>query len=113
MQIQINPGQGVAVSEALDSHISERLERLGRRFGDRLTRIEVHLVDVNGPKGGVNKQVKMEARPRGLEPLLAEAMAESAYDAVSGAAARLEKVIASRFGKQENRRGRVPEEPED
>lgn len=104
MQIQLNPAQGVELSAALDTHISERLERINRRFGDRLTRIEVHLADVNGPKGGVNKQARLEARPRGLDPVVADALAESAYDAVNGAAERLESVLESRFGKLDNRR---------
>lgn len=108
MQIQINPGAGVPVSEAFEQHIMDRLGRLDRRFGERLTRIEVHMVDVNGPKGGENKQVRVEARPKGMDPVIASATAESAYDAVSGAVDKLEKVLASRFGKKDSRRPAAP-----
>ncbi|MCP1676118.1 ribosomal subunit interface protein [Natronocella acetinitrilica] len=101
MQIQINPGPGMQQSDALDEHVSARLERIDRRFGERLTRIEVHMTDVNGPKGGENKRVKLEARPRGLDPVLAEATEESAYDAVNSAVDKLESVLASLFGKQD------------
>ncbi len=100
MQIQINPGPGVHVSEALEQRIRESLQTVERRFGDHLTRIEVHFQDVNGPKGGeVNKHCRLEARPRGLDPVLAENSADDAYDAVRGASRKLERVLDHRLGK--------------
>jgi ribosome-associated translation inhibitor RaiA len=103
MQIQLNSAQGVAMSPALEQHINQQLQSVQTRFGEKLTRIEVYLTDVNGPKGGVNKQCKLEARPRGGDPLMAESLHENAYDAVSGAAKRLETVLGSHFGKLERR----------
>lgn len=99
MQIQINPGPGVHISEALERQIYESLETIDRRFGDQLTRIEVHFQDINGPKGGENKHCSIEARPRGLDPVIAENTAEDAYDSVRGAARKLENVLGKRFGK--------------
>lgn len=104
MELQINPGNGIRVSEALEQHLRRELERLDRRYGDRLTRIEAFFADVNGPtKGGVDKQCKLEARPRGLDPLEAEYVSDDMYDAVARAAERLEKVLDKRFGQLENR----------
>ncbi|MCC5858484.1 MAG: HPF/RaiA family ribosome-associated protein [Ectothiorhodospiraceae bacterium] len=103
MQIQLNSAQGVAMSPALEEHINKHLQSVDRRFGQRLTRIEVYLTDVNGPKGGVNKQCKLEARPRGGDPLMAESLHENAYDAVSGAVKRLESVLGNHFGKLDRR----------
>ena len=103
MQIQLNSAQGVSMSPALEAHIHKHLQGVERRFGERLTRIEVYLTDVNGPKGGVNKQCKLEARPRGGDPLMAEFLHENAYDSVTGATKRLEAVLGSYFGKQDRR----------
>lgn len=103
MQIQINPGSGVHISEALERSIHEALGAIDRRFGDHLTRIEVHFQDVNGPKGGVNKHCRIEARPRGLDPVVANNTAEDAYDSVRGATRKLESVLDSRFGKLESK----------
>lgn len=101
MHIQLNPARGVSISPALEEYINTQLGSVVRRFGERLTRIEVYLTDVNGPKGGLDKQCKLEARPRGGDPLLArrELVHEDAYDAVSGAAKRLESVLSNHFGK--------------
>jgi len=103
MHIQLNPAQGVTLSPALEEHINKQLESVDRRFGERLTRIEVYLTDVNGPKGGLNKQCKLEARPRGGDPLLAELLHEDVYDAVTGAVKRLESVLSNHFGKRDRR----------
>lgn len=99
MHIQFNAGEGVAVSEALEQHAHDRLNKVARRFGDRLTRVEVYLKDVNGPKGGTDKESVMEARPRGLQPSVAGATASDAYEAVKLAAERLEKVLDHRLGR--------------
>ncbi len=111
MQIQLNAAQGVAMSPALEEHIHNKLESVEKRFGEKLTRIEVYLTDVNGPKGGVNKKCKLEARPRGGDPVMAESLHENAYDAVNGAAKRLETVLGSRFGKLERRTGAGRQSP--
>lgn len=103
MHVQVNSAQGVSISPALREHIDKQLQSVDTRFGERLTRIEVYLTDVNGPKGGVNKQCKLEARPRGGAPLMAELMHEDAYDAVTGAAKRLESVLSNHFGKLDRR----------
>ena len=103
MQIQLNLAQGVSTSPALEEHINRQLQSVDRRFGERLTRIEVYLTDVNGPKGGLNKQCKLEARPRGGDPLMAELLHEDTYDAVSGAVKRLESVLGNHFGKLDRR----------
>lgn len=103
MQIQMNAAQGVSMSPALEEHIKKQLQSVERRFGERLTRIEVYLTDVNGPKGGLNKQCKLEARPRGGDPLMAELLHEDAYDAVTGAVKRLGSVLGNYFGKLDRR----------
>lgn len=103
MQIQINPGSGIHISEAFERNIYETLGAIDRRFGDQLTRIEVHFQDINGPKGGENKHCRIEARPRGLDPVVAENTAEDPYDSVRGAARKLESVLDTRFGKLASR----------
>jgi ribosome-associated translation inhibitor RaiA len=103
MHLQLNPAQGVALSDALEGHIRQQLGGVERRFGDRLTRVEVYLSDVNGPKGGMNKLCKLEARPRGGDPLFAEALEETAYEAMTVASTRLESVLSSHFGKLDRR----------
>ncbi len=93
MEIGINAAEGVERSEALDAHVGAKLERVRRRFGERLTRVRIFLKDVNAHKGGIDKSCTMEARPSGHDPLAVEARDADAYQVVKDAADRLEKAL--------------------
>lgn len=99
MHLQFNPAEGMAVSEALEQHARECLDKVQRRFGERVTRVEIHLKDVNGPKGGMDKECLMEARPAGLQPVVASAVADDTYQVIKQSADKLEKVLESRIRK--------------
>lgn len=103
MQVQINPGPGVSLSEALEKHIHDKLAMVDKRFGDRVTRVEVFLKDIRGPKGGVDKHCAMEARPEGLEPVGADGAAEDMYAAIKETAEKLTRVLEHRFGRLQDR----------
>ncbi len=100
MHIEINAADGVERSEALDQHIHERLERVERHHGNRLTQIIVHLKDTNARKGGVDKLCSMEARPAGLDPVTVHAQDADTYLAVRDAADKLDRAIEHRLGRQ-------------
>lgn len=98
MQVIINPADDVKLSDKLSKHIHSSLEKVDRRFGDWLTRTEAFIKDVNGPKGGVDKHCRLEARPRGTEPVVVDHQDEDLYTCVSRAAEKLEKALERRRG---------------
>ena len=70
------------------------------RHLEDLTRVEVHLSDENGGKSGPkDKRCKMEARPKGHQPILVSHDADSLTQAVEGAAQKLEHALEHLFGK--------------
>lgn len=103
MQVIINPADHIELSDAFSSHIHRSLEKVDRRFGDWLTRTEVFIKDINGPKGGVDKHCTLEARPRGSEPVVIDHQDEDVYTCVTRAAGKLEKALARRRGQLEAR----------
>ncbi|AUB77909.1 MULTISPECIES: HPF/RaiA family ribosome-associated protein [Spiribacter] len=102
MELIINPGDGVHLSDALRDHVQHKLEPVERKHGERLTRIEVHFKDDNAGKGGADDvHCLLEAHPRGRDPLVAEAVAEDAYTAAHQAAGKLDRSLAHHFGKDD------------
>ena len=98
MQVQINSPQ-TQLPDALREYIeSTTVERLGHHI-EMLTRIEVHLSDQNANKGGVDKRCLLEARPRGMDPVVAEHDGLEFKDAFKGSLDKLERVLERRFGK--------------
>lgn len=99
MKIEIST-QAIKSSEAINEHVEKQIEHAIGRFGDRITRVEVHLGDQNAHKTGPqDKRVMMEARPAGFDPIAVEAHGEDLYAVVSDAAGKLGRAVTRRFEK--------------
>lgn len=99
MHIEISY-RDLSKSDALNEHISGSVEQHLSRYDTRITRVEVHVGDINGHKPGENdKRCMMEARPKGLPPVVSEAYAGDIYNAVRDAATKLERVLERRFAR--------------
>lgn len=93
-----------------DTAMAERVEQMARarlgRIEQRLTRVEVHVGDVDGPRDGVEgKRCAVEVRPAGMSPISATDRAASVEAAVNGA---VDKVLAAydrQVGKRTSRKG--------
>ena len=105
MDIQFNTDNQISgtdnVAERVEAHLRERLGR----FEDRLTRLEIHFGDINGPKGGVDIRCTIEARPRGGDPLAVTAEAPDVDTAAREASAKMRSRLESHFGKADRHGG--------
>ena len=111
MQIQINTGESVEGREALFKHTEAVVKDALGRFSDHVTRVEVHLSDVNGQKAGDrDKRVMMEARIAGRQPLAVTDEAGSLHQAIDGATQKLKRSLDAALGKLADKR-RIPAPP--
>jgi hypothetical protein len=101
MKIQVNTDRNVEGSDALVLLVEAEVQSALERFEDRLTRVEVHLGDENGEKGGRggDKRCLLEARPAGMQPVVVTDFADTVEDAVVGAARKMESLLSSTFGR--------------
>lgn len=106
MQIQVNTDDSVEGRDALAIQVEAAVEAALERFSSQLTRVEVHLSDVNAGRGGSeDKRCMMEARPAGQQPVAVNHHAATLEEAYEGAAGKLQKLLQSRFGRQQNTKG--------
>ncbi len=104
MKIQINTDNTVEGHEELSRETEQVVERGLARFGGRVTRVEVHLSDVNGAKHGVDdKRCLLEARLTGLQPQVVSHQAESLHSATTGATRKLVRALDSTIGRLNDR----------
>ncbi|MGN3975299.1 HPF/RaiA family ribosome-associated protein [Tsuneonella sp. SYSU-LHT278] len=102
MQVQFNSDSSVMGTQNVASRIEEAVRAKLARFEDRLTRIEVHVRDENGAKGGADdKACTIEARPRGGRAIGVTEHAATVDDAARLAGARLAQRLDRHFGKSE------------
>lgn len=105
MFIQINTDNQIKSDAEANERLEEKVRSKLKRFESRITDVEVHVSDVNGPKGGDDKRASMEARPSGLAPVAAVADAQNIDAAVASAADKVAKVLDHTFGKLSDRKG--------
>jgi hypothetical protein len=90
MQIQVNSDKNVDGREELVRQVEADVDGALSRFGDHLTRVEVHLGDESaGRSSGADMRCTMEAR---LD------------EACRGAVQKLQKLLASKFGRLDDRK---------
>ncbi len=108
MQFQFNSDSSVMGTENVADRIEAQLRERLDRFEDKLTRLEVHVRDENGSKGGPDdKTCMIEARLRGGEPVSVTANAGDVDAAARSAGTKMAKLLDKQFGKAE-RSSRTP-----
>lgn len=108
MQVQVNTDKNIEGDEALVQQAESTVEDALSRFGNRITRVEVHLSDENSHKGGSDdKKCMMEARPTGMQPLAVTHSAGTLDEAIDGAASKLKRLLSNSLGRLNDAKGRT------
>jgi hypothetical protein len=103
MKIQVNSDNTIAVDASMTRFVKGEVNRVLARFAKRLTRVEVHLSDVDKRKTGQeDKRCLIEVRPAGARPLSVSAKATKMASAVGQSLGKMQRSLTAFFG----RRGR-------
>ena len=105
--IAVRTANSVAGSARLDAFAERVVTGALSRFMPRVTRIDVHLSDANaGKAGGDDKRCQIEVRPASDRPVSATATAGTVEKALTTAANKMKRLLASQFGRARTRGGR-------
>jgi ribosome-associated translation inhibitor RaiA len=108
MQVQVHTDNHVNGSAGLTAHVESVVTGTLERFGNRVTRVEVHIGDENGHKGGEHdKRCSMEARLAGLQPIAVTGQGGNVETAINAAAEKLERTIDRTLEKKYGAKGRT------
>lgn len=100
MIVQVNTENQVSGGADLPDTVEAEIRAGLDRFGPLVTRVEVHLGDVNSHKGGgADKRCSMEARLAGRQPEAVEHNAATLVEAWRGALRKLQRRLDSLRGK--------------
>lgn len=103
MKIQFNTDKNVSWSEEIESSFASLISEELSRFGEQITRLEVHLSDENGNKDGFNdKRCMMEVRTKGRQPLAVTDYANTFELAVNGAINKIKISLETILGRLRN-----------
>jgi len=98
MQIYVNSDNNIRVDTRVVSFVRTEAERALKPYTDKLTRVQVHLSDVNSHKFGTqDKRCVVEARPAGSQPLVVTAAAANVRSAVQGSLSKMQVALERHF----------------
>lgn len=104
MKIQVNSDNTIAVDIRLTRFVKGEVNRVLDRFANRLTRVEIHLSDVDNMKTGkADKRCLVEVRPEGAKPRTASARATRLDSAVGQALRKMQRNLTTAFGRLDDR----------
>jgi putative sigma-54 modulation protein len=92
----------VELTDALRERITRRLEFALDTFDDHVKDAFVYLMDLNGPKGGVDKLCQITIRARGIGDLAVRETATTLQAALNRAARRLKYRLSEALRAAEN-----------
>jgi ribosome-associated translation inhibitor RaiA len=100
MQVLVNSDHHITAREDVTDFVKSIVTAHADRFGDRITRVEVFLTDLNGGKhGDRDKRCVMEARVSGIAPVVATDEAPTLAQAIERAGAKLERALEHAIGR--------------
>ncbi|QYZ66584.1 MAG: hypothetical protein OI74_15780 [Gammaproteobacteria bacterium (ex Lamellibrachia satsuma)] len=107
MQIDLQ-ARSFSLTKALREHTKRRL---GFAFGSRdadIQRVAVRLSDINGPRGGVDNQCRIQVVLPGLPDVVIEDIDMDMYAAIDRAADRASCAVSRKLARQRDRERAAP-----
>lgn len=100
MQFQLNTDSNIQGDDRLAEVAEDITSSALGHLTSRLTRIEVHLADVNAGKGGEDDiRCTIEARPEGMQPQTVTHNDANVEAALRGGGKKIRALLDSEFGK--------------
>lgn len=82
-----------ASDRALRTFTERRLRRALRPFADRIQSVAVYLRDVNGPRGGIDKRIRVVVRLRGGRHVVVDGMDANGFAAAADVLRRVRRTV--------------------
>jgi ribosome-associated translation inhibitor RaiA len=106
MQIEVRTDNNIEGREKLSAHVKGVVEDMLSRFSKRITRVEVHLTELNGHKDRHDDtRCVMEVRLEGRPPIAVTSQESTLNQAIDGAAGKLKRLIESTLGRESSLAG--------
>jgi ribosome-associated translation inhibitor RaiA len=100
MFVQISTDNRIVSDAEANARLEEKVRAKLKRFESRLTDVEVHVVDMNGSKGGDgDKRASLEARVNGHAPVGVHADSDRVETAVGLAADKAVRALEHALAK--------------
>jgi ribosome-associated translation inhibitor RaiA len=108
MQINVNTDRTIEKHQGLDEHVEGVVQSSIGRFGEQVTRVDVHLSNENKEKqadGG--NYCMMEARVSGYQPIVVHEHSIDLHQSIKNAGGKLARALDSALGRLQDKNKHV------
>ncbi len=106
MFIQIHTDNQIESDADRNDRLEEQIRQRLARFENRITDIEIHVSDINGPRGGAaDLRCTLEARVNGIPPVAVADEGSTVDRAILGAAKKVVRALDHQLGKLADTKG--------
>ena len=88
------------------SFIEEKIKFALSRYGQRIRVIEISLKDINGPRGGVDKQCVIKMKINQFKTLVVDDISADGYEAITACTQKAKRRIERHFGRSRSQQRR-------
>ncbi len=99
MNIRIN-SQGFTLTTSIADNVYEKLAWAFRRFAEEIVAVDVYLKDINGPRGGADKQASVRVQLRNQTTVFVDSVRENLYAAIGDASRRAKRAVKRSIKKE-------------
>ena len=85
--------QGFELTRAINTFACSQLESALKSYSDMVISVDVFMKDINGPKGGVDKQVLVRTRMRSGQVIAIECTRANLYNAIAATVRRSKRSV--------------------
>jgi ribosomal subunit interface protein len=96
MQINIQTN-GFSLTDGIRDYTKRRMQFALNRNDNHITRVQVRLADINGPRGGVDKRCQIDLGLAGQNDIVIEDIETNLYVAIDRATDRCARTLARRL----------------
>lgn len=108
MHVHVHTDNHIQGSQDLNDSVAAEVHAALERFGEQITRVEVHLNDTNAQKNGANdKRCLIEVKYAGHQPIAVSHEADDLDAAISAALEKIERTLDHTLDRIHDSKGRV------
>lgn len=104
MQMEISGGN-IGLTAGIRSRIQKQVAQALDRFSGHVRYVRVHVEDVNGRRGGVDKRCTLALQLPKQKPVVVRQIATDLYEAIDRAFTRAKTTVARQVGRVRPMRG--------
>jgi putative sigma-54 modulation protein len=104
MELEIR-SQNMHLDENVESEVERRVEFALKQFNSWITRVQVHLEDVNGPRRGIDQQCRILVTIKGGKTIKIEDIDADLIAAINRASDRLGQAVGREIDRRRDKKG--------